>query len=265
MRFSVPNREKRADGRRSVAPVPGSEFVLPADSVIVAVGQGAEPLDAPGETDARGVPKADAATHRSTAQGLYLAGDFMTGPSTVIESISSGRKAAEQIARDLLGRRFKEWVVSIEGASITDRERAWDYIPRVEMPKINPVSKRFNPPKGEVELGFSSEESLDESKRCYLCYLHYEIDIGRCIYCRYCIDIAPRDCIKLVDNVLTNDSGAIIGYKETKDWSKVAAVMIDNSRCIRCGACLKICPMDCISVSKVQLQEMVVPTGEQNG
>ncbi len=73
------------------------------------------------------------------------------------------------------------------------------------------LDPRLRPPDREVELGFSEEHAIEESKRCYLCYLHYEIDMSKCIYCRYCIDVAPRDCIKLVDEVLTNEYGAVTG------------------------------------------------------
>jgi formate dehydrogenase major subunit len=61
----------------------------------------------------------------------------------------------------------------------------------------------------------------------------------------------------LVKEVLTNEIGAITDYVETNNWRDVNAVVIDNSRCIRCGECLRVCPVDCISVSKVELVERV--------
>jgi len=249
------------DGRRRRVPIEGSEFVLPADSVIVAVGQGAEPILSPGVKDSRGVLRADEATFRTSVKNLYAAGDFSTGPTTVIEAIAAGRKAAARIAEDLAGRRFSEWAVRIEEAGPTDRPRPWDLIPRQEMPTLGPVGERIKHPRAEVEIGFSGEKAFEESKRCYLCNLHYEIDISRCIYCRYCIDAAPRDCIKLVKYVIINESGAVSGFVETTDWREVNAVIIDNQRCIRCGECVRVCPVDCISVSKVELVERMAPGG----
>jgi glutamate synthase (NADPH) small chain len=85
--------------------------------------------------------------------------------------------------------------------------------------------------------------------------LHYEIDVNKCIYCRYCIDNAPRDCIKLVNDIFTDETGAINGYLETTQWTEVSAVVIDNSQCVRCGECVRVCPVDCISVSRMDLVE----------
>ena len=249
---------QRADGRRKTVPIEGSEFIAPADSVLVAIGQGAQPIEAPGDKDERNVLKADPETFMTSVSGLYVAGDYLTGPTTVIESVAAGRRAAEKIAEDLTGKRFREWAVQTEKAEVTDRERHWDFIPRQEMPTVETVKERFDPPEKETEIGFSPEMALEESRRCYLCYLHYEIDIDRCIYCRYCIDVAPRDCIKLVKEVRLNEVGAVSELVETTSWKDVNAVVIDNSRCIRCGACLKVCPVDCISVSKVELVERML-------
>jgi glutamate synthase (NADPH/NADH) small chain len=254
-----------ADGMREVTPIEGSEFVLPADTVVVAIGQRPEPLQVPGEKDERGRLVVDREKLTGTAEGLYVAGDYLTGPSTVIEAVAMGRKAAERIAGDLTGRRFSEQAVRLEETEITDRNRTWNFLPRQSMPTVEPAAERFERGEREVETGFDGDLAAAESKRCYLCYLHYEIDMDKCIYCRFCIDVAPRDCIKLVREVLTDGDGAVTGLVETGTWSEVNAVVIDNSRCIRCGACMRVCPVECISVTRMELVERPPEEGESRG
>ncbi len=250
-------------GKREITPIEGSEFILDADTVIVATGQGPEPLALKDKRAGEGMVTVDKGSFRSPVSGLYATGDYVTGPSTVIQAIAAGRNAAAAIFRDMTGRDFLERVVTIEDAVTTDRPRAWDFLPAREIPTLEPIRDRFGKKPKEVELGYPGEQAETESKRCYLCYLHYEIDIKRCIYCRYCIDVAPRDCIKLVKKIMTNENGAISGFEETTVWKEVNGIIIDNSRCIRCGACMEICPVECISVSKVQLTERTIGKSEE--
>ena len=81
----------KPDGRRKTVPIEGSEFVVPCDSVLVAIGQGADPMPGPGEKDPRGVLKGIHETFRTSVEKLYVTGDYLTGPSTVIEAIARGR------------------------------------------------------------------------------------------------------------------------------------------------------------------------------
>jgi hypothetical protein len=88
--------EPDASGRRSPVPIEGSEFVVPADTVIPAVSQAADltflPVEASFEVN-RGRVKVDPATYATNVRGVFACGDFVTGPTTLIESAGHGKKA----------------------------------------------------------------------------------------------------------------------------------------------------------------------------
>ncbi|HTB34823.1 MAG TPA: glutamate synthase subunit beta, partial [bacterium] len=88
--------------------VAGSEKILPADLVFLAMGfTGPEKgplLDGLGvELDARGNVKADPATKMTSVKGVFTAGDMTRGQSLVVWAISEGRKAAQQVDKYLMG------------------------------------------------------------------------------------------------------------------------------------------------------------------
>jgi len=96
------------DGRPAVRPIPGSELWLPADSVIVAIGQGPNPIVArttPGlETGLHGVIKVAPDTFMTSREGVFAAGDVITGGATVIKAMGGGKKAAQAIDHYLRNR-----------------------------------------------------------------------------------------------------------------------------------------------------------------
>jgi len=85
-------------GRRRPIPIEGSEFRLKVETVVVAIGQGANPLIArttPGlELTRRGYIKADPETGMTSRKGVFAGGDIVTGGATVILAMGAGRRAA---------------------------------------------------------------------------------------------------------------------------------------------------------------------------
>jgi formate dehydrogenase major subunit len=170
----------------------------------------------------------------------------------VIEAVGHGRKAALDIDTWLMGRRRRKEMVRIEPVEQPLRERAFDFIPRQDMPTA-PLGKRLRDVEREVETGLDETLAFEEAKRCYLCNLKYQIDIDNCIYCRACIEVAPKNCIKLVEGVEIKPDGTYGALQESKEWDHVEAIWIDNDECIRCGACFMVCPTRCISISRNEL------------
>ena len=94
--------EPDASGRRRPVAIPGSEYTMPVDAVIVAVGNGSNPLikaTTPGlETDAKGHIVADENGQTSLPR-VFAGGDIVLGAATVILAMGEGRKAAAAINR----------------------------------------------------------------------------------------------------------------------------------------------------------------------
>ena len=93
-----------ASGRQIPEPIPGSNFTLPADLVIEALGFEAEDLprmfDAPGlEVTRQGTLTIDRETLMTSMDGVFAAGDIVRGASLVVWAIRDGRDAAAQIHR----------------------------------------------------------------------------------------------------------------------------------------------------------------------
>jgi glutamate synthase (NADPH/NADH) small chain len=104
--------ELDASGRKKPKAVAGSEFTIPADVVVIAVGTGANPLIAQSAKDIA-VTKhqyliADEATGKTSKEGVYAGGDIVTGSATVISAMGAGRKAAKAIHEYMLSKAAKK-------------------------------------------------------------------------------------------------------------------------------------------------------------
>ncbi len=243
----------RANGRRQAIPIDGSEFVEPCDTLLIAIGQKTvnDYLDLEVGLDRWG-NVAIGEDGMTSVEGLYAAGDFVKGASTVVEAVGHGREIALKMDTWLMGRVRRKLVVKIEAVEKPLRERSDDFIPRQHIP-TEPVKSRLEDIACEAEHGFDADLAELEAKRCYLCHHKYEIDTDNCIYCHACIEVAPRDCIKLVRGVEIKEDGSYGELEETREWDKVGAIWIDNNQCIRCGACYLVCPTKCISITKNEI------------
>jgi glutamate synthase (NADPH/NADH) small chain len=97
MELGEPDRS----GRRRPVAVPGSEFQFPVDSVIVAIGQGPNPVLLRNTTglqlNERGYIQADPETLATSIPGVFAGGDIVTGAATVIAAMGAGKKAARRM------------------------------------------------------------------------------------------------------------------------------------------------------------------------
>lgn len=93
--------EPDASGRRSPVPVEGSEFTIPADVVVIAIGTSPNPIIFKGseglEQTRKGTVVADEETGATSKCGVFAGGDVVTGAATVISAMGAGKKAARAI------------------------------------------------------------------------------------------------------------------------------------------------------------------------
>ncbi|MNW59090.1 Glutamate synthase [NADPH] small chain [compost metagenome] len=101
--------ETGKDGRQTPVPVEGSEFLMPVDAVVVAIGQKRriDLIEALGLEHERGVVKIDEATGRTSDPQIYAAGDIVfgsgKGEAMVVSAAQQGKDAAYAIMKQLSG------------------------------------------------------------------------------------------------------------------------------------------------------------------
>jgi len=93
--------EPDASGRRSPVEIPGSEFIIDVDTVIMSLGTSPNPLISTTtkglESTKRGCLIAEEETGKTTLEGVYAGGDAVTGAATVILAMGAGKKGAKSI------------------------------------------------------------------------------------------------------------------------------------------------------------------------
>ncbi|GIW18725.1 NADPH-dependent glutamate synthase [Tepidiforma sp.] len=97
--------EPDESGRRRPIPVKGSEFIIPADAVVIAIGYGADPVvpqtTSGIRTDRKALIQVDE-KGRTTRPGVFAGGDNVNGADLVVTALADGRRAAEAIHEYLM-------------------------------------------------------------------------------------------------------------------------------------------------------------------
>ena len=165
-------------GRRRPEAIPGTEFDLPVDTIILAIGQSpdapwAESLGL--ETTRQGTIVVNPVTMATDLAGVFAGGDFTTGPSTVIEAMADGAQAALGIHSFLSGEALPEpsvpqrTFVTEQEAELIEGTLLQEVTPRTCVSCMD-VSERVTG-FGEVEKAFAIEVAMLEARRCLRCDL----------------------------------------------------------------------------------------------
>ncbi|MFA6566871.1 MAG: NADH-ubiquinone oxidoreductase-F iron-sulfur binding region domain-containing protein [Victivallales bacterium] len=180
--------EMDSSGRRRPIPIPGSEFRVSLNTLIVAIGESpdSECLASMGvKLDKGGRVHVDYKTLCTSREGVFAGGDLVTGPYTVVDALASGKKAAKAIDHYLRGEELAEErkvtlpEVYIEPAAAGDEDI--ETAERIE-PAILPAESRKKN-FAEVEMALSADQAKKEARRCLRCDLEFtrgaNDDVGR--------------------------------------------------------------------------------------
>jgi len=190
--------EPDASGRRRPIPIKGSEFIVPADTMIASVAQAPEIsfLDESHglEVTSKGTFSVDPHTLATNRPGVFAGGDVARGPWILIQAIADGRRGALSIDRYLRGvdlltprEQIPLPVVDLSKDEINEmiEEGKVDLTQRTMVPEL-PEQERILDFR-EVELVLTEEQAKREAARCLAC--------GICSECHLCVQVCKREAI----------------------------------------------------------------------
>jgi NADH-quinone oxidoreductase subunit F len=168
-----------SSGRRKPVPIEGSEFILELDTLIVAISEDSG-RDCISAIESSGINATSSntvevvlKTLQTSRQGVFAAGDVITGPNTVVQAIAAGKKSAVMIDRYLNKNSLTEPIIPtlpsvyVEPMKDTETKAAQ----RVATLRAPADWRKRN--YAEVEVSLSAEEAKAESLRCLRCDLEF--------------------------------------------------------------------------------------------
>jgi putative selenate reductase len=211
--------DRDTSGRKIPHEVPGTDFEMAFDTLIVAISQGAMLgflEDESIELNERGFIETDPVTLETSSAGVYAGGDVANdGPATIVEAAAAGKA----IATAILNREVQMPIRPATDAntvSLVRRKsrRAW----RVPAPQL-PLDYRQG--FDEVMLTYGDDQAREEAARCLDCDT----------YCSQCVSVCPNLALQTYE---TDTSGS-----HARQRYQVAVIA---DLCNECGNCTTFCP-----------------------
>lgn len=258
------------DGKFSPQFVPDSEYVIPCNTIALAVGQSIDMQifdgwDKRDQLDMKGgIICCERGTGRTSVKGIYSGGDVGFGPALFITAIRHGQESARAIDSDLRGTKpYQEFVGEFSQVlPMRDKEylRTKWALPSLQSPEER--IKNLN----IVENVYTDEEAHEQSNRCLQCHTSPVFDGTLCIKCNGCVDVCPTRCLKLIPLTqinFENDDGKMrravdnfygidsTGVPEEELEVLGSAMLKDEDLCIRCGLCAEKCPTQAVTMDEM--------------
>lgn len=187
--------EPDSSGRRRPVAIKGSEFIVEADMLIPAVSQSVDGKLAAmlglATTD-WGTIDADPLTTATSREGVFAGGDVVAGPSSVIDAIAHGKRAAAAIDNFLQGRSLGEGIREhgerpnpLTDEKIAELKKKTQRLDRGRQAEAE-VEQRVGDFQ-EVEATYTEEEARNEALRCLNC--------AGCCECMQCVEACQAGAI----------------------------------------------------------------------
>lgn len=235
--------EPDASGRRRPVPISGSEYRIECDTVIAAIGQ---KTAAPEElkTNKWGDVEVDEQT-QAMEEGVFAAGDCVTGAATVVEAVAGGRKIANAIMDRLEGRPHEDPPIFNVSRGHWSSLKPDDVVYLREPVKRERLSLAYldieerRTGMKEVTETAREAEVRAEGERCYECSC-----------------TAKDDCLlKRFSEEYGAAPDAIHGEKSDASYdTRHPAIILDRGKCIKCGTCIKVCS-DVVNQNLLQFKQ----------
>jgi NADPH-dependent glutamate synthase beta subunit-like oxidoreductase len=209
---------------------------FPADTVIFAIGQGADCTDLGVPITSRGGIETHPLTLQTPVDGVYAAGDVISGPTKIIDAVSAGHQAASAIIADLTGDMSRLADLAAENATLGQVPKVvaakLETRRRVEMEELEYFERNgFE----EIELGYTEYEAAREAQRCLSCTTGARLTQEKCASCLTCARVCPHGAPSI----------QLGGYP-----------YFSADACHACGACASECPAHAIVLEGCSEREM---------
>ncbi len=210
-----------------------------ADTIILAIGQSADVGDLGINLTHRGSPIVDPVTLRTSHEGIYAAGDVVTGPTRIIDAIAHGHRAAAAI----FGALVDDWSLlreldlenTVLGEIPPHMSEMLETRRRIQMETVPFYEAIKN--WGEIEEGYTEYEAAREAQRCLGCTTGARLAQEKCASCLSCMRVCPHGA-----------PGVHVG----------GYMYFDMEACHACGTCASACPGSAISIEGCSPDEMVL-------
>ena len=251
--------EPDSRGNREPIPIEGTSNTIQVDSIVSSLGQiavndvftGGE-LEESIQLSPRQTIQANPRSSQTNVDGVFAAGDAVSGPKSVIQAVVSARRAANNIDAYVMGA-DKE---PAESRFNFSRGKAFDDVDLKNFDGVNVKLREKMPTRppeicsqdfGEVKLGFTEKMARREAERCLSCGCSA---FDRCDLKRLSID----------NNVNINKTGMGTIPVYPTDASH-AMIVVDRNKCVFCKRCELSCEYDALEVAAESLDDKGRPLG----